>query len=46
MERKQMSGKLPYPGYEALALLDQHKRNLCDGLSQRQSVDSSCEADQ
>ena len=46
MERKQMSGKLPYPGYEALALLDQHQRNLCDGLSQRQSVESSCEADQ
>ena len=46
MERKQMSGKLPYLGYEALALPDQLDRDLCDGLSQRQAVEAICEADQ
>jgi len=46
MERKQMSVMLPYAGYEALALLDQQDRNHCDGLSQRQSFETGCEADQ
>ena len=34
MKRKQMSGMLPEPGYEAFPLSVQHQQNLCDGLSQ------------
>ena len=43
MERKQMSGFLPCTGYEAFGLPDQHERNLCDGLSQLNTVEVNCE---
>ena len=45
MERKQMSGMLPHPGYEAFSLPDRNERNLCDGLSQPESAEANCEAD-
>ena len=43
MKRKQMSGMLPYAGYEALTLHVQPQMNHCDGLSQPPPLTARCE---